>query len=146
MRTIAPASNINTALHRARVMQELKEVGVASLGLWSLESRYLPRTLHADEHIAAVIYGYREADFMMLIATGRRIIYLDKQPLDIIEQEIHYNDITGLDCDPSGFGVCITLHTKSQDYVIQALNPNCTKRFVRYIEHRLIENNKRREC
>lgn len=146
MRPRAPTSSINTALHRARCMQELKEVGVTSLGLWSLESRYLPRALHANEHIAAVIYGYTEADFIMIVATGRRIIYLDKQPLNIIEREIHYAEITGLECDPSGFGVLVTLQTKSQDYTIRALNPACVERFVRYIQHRLAETNKRREC
>ena len=146
MRPRAPTNSINAALHRARVMQELKEVGVTSLGLWSLESRYLPRALHSDEHIAAVIYGYSEADFIMLVATGRRIIYLDKQPLNIIEHEIHYTEITGLECDSAGFGVRITLHTKAQDYTIRALNPTCVQRFVRYVQHRLVETNKRREC
>jgi hypothetical protein len=69
--------------HRLRVMKELKYAGMSAYGLMKMASLYLPKIIHKNETIHGVVYG-RGADkigSVMLVATDKRILFLDKKPL-----------------------------------------------------------------
>lgn len=126
--------------HRQRIMNELKAAGVSKYALWTQESRYLPKIIHDDEHIGGVVYGHHEDGFAMLIATERRVIFLDTKPLFKNEDEIDYNVVIGVNFSHAGFGSTVILHTHIKDYPIRTMNRRCAERFVRFIESRRIEH------
>jgi Bacterial PH domain len=123
--------------HRSRVLEELRNLGVSKGSLSTMESRYLPTIIHPDEHIGGVVYGDGEEGFVMLVATDRRIIFLDKKPFFINEDEINYGVVSGVKYSHAGFGTTITLHTRIKDYKIMTFNKKCAEGFVKYIEHHI---------
>ena len=126
----------------ARVKQQLRYLGVSRLALLTMESRYLPHLIHPDEFIQGVVYGQSKGGFAMLVATDKRVIFLNKKPLYVNEDEITFNVVSGVSHDHAGFGTTITLHTRLGDYAIQTLNEKCAQGFVEAIERLCIEQAK----
>jgi|SRR3989344_1423574 len=125
--------------HKQRIVQDLKRLGVSHSGLQTMEAHYLPQVIHADEQIGGVVYGMHRDGFAMLIATDRRVIYLDKKPMFTNEEEITYFVVSGVILSHAGPGTTVTLHTKVKDFKIKTLNLHCAEGFVEYIESRSLE-------
>jgi Bacterial PH domain len=125
--------------HEQRIKNELKAVGVSRYGIWMSESRYLPHVIHPDEHIGGVVYGYHADGLVMLVATDRRVIFLDKKPLFINEDEFSYMSISGVSHSHLGIGSTVKLHTRIRDYSIRTFNEQCADTFVTYIESQSLE-------
>ncbi len=134
-----------TISHYDRVTQELRDLGVSKVALKRMESRYLPNIIHSDEHLGGVVYGHHEDGYAMLVATDRRIIFLDKKPLFVNEDEITYNVVSGISYGHAGFGTTVKLHTRIKDYTIRTYNKKCAESFVEYIESRCLEHESKEE-
>lgn len=126
--------------HEQRVYAELKNAGLSKLALASMETHYLPRLIHADEHIEGAVFGYQEVGFSMLVATNWRVIFLDRKPLFTNTDEVHYQVVSGVKNNHAAFGTTVVLHTKVRDYKIFTFNRKSAKRFVGYIELCCMEN------
>jgi len=123
-----------------QIEQELQAVGATKFGLWKFASRYLPHVIHPQEHISGCVYGRNDQDgSVMLVATDRRVIYLDKKPLFINEEDVSYGVVSGIKYSSAGFGSTVTLHTRIKDFTIHTLNRKAARRFVAYIEERRLE-------
>jgi hypothetical protein len=131
--------NVPAASHSARIKRELSALGVTKYGLLKQESRYLPNLIHPSEQLGGVVYGRHEDGSVMLVATDRRVIYVDKKPLFVNEDEITYDVVSGVSFSHVGVGSTVTLHTRIKDYRIRTLNQKCAKRFIAYIESRRLE-------
>jgi hypothetical protein len=131
--------------HGERIKQELQALGVSAYALWRAESRFLPHIIHPSEHIGGVVYGRLDDSFAMLVATDRRVIFLDKHPLFVNEDEITYFVVSGVTYNRAGIGATVTLHTRIRDYTFQTLNKHCAEGFVRYIEARCLEHKSEKE-
>ncbi len=131
--------------HKERIKRELRALGVTKHALRRGGGRYLPSMIHPDEHIGGVVYGRRDSSFVVLVATDRRIIFLDKQPLFINEDEITYFVVSGVSYSHAGIGSTITLHTRIKDYPIRTLNQKCATGFMRYVEQRCLEHKSQKE-
>ena len=126
--------------HADRVLREMRELGASPYSMNRFESRYLPRIVHPDEHIKGVVYGRSKDGSVMLIATDRRTIYLDKKPFFVSEDEITYDIVSGISYGRSLFSVGIKLHTRIGDYEVRTFNKKCAEGFVEFIESRCLEN------
>ncbi len=128
----------NTA--KKRVWDELKDVGVGAVGLRTPEAKELVRIIHPDEHIGGVVYGRYSGGLAWLIATDRRVIFMDKKPLFAITDELTYDVVSGVKSGRAGLFSSVTLHTRISDYSIRIVNTKCAKIFVNYIESRRLES------
>lgn len=126
--------------HTVRVMQDLQNHGVTRLGLRRMSSRFLPRMIHADEPIGGVVYGRGDEGSVMLVATDRRVIFLDRKPLFVSEDEVTYDVVSGVSYGHGLFASTLTLHTRIRDYTVHTFNQGCAEEFVRYIESRCLEH------
>lgn len=126
--------------HGERIKRDLKALGVTNFALWRAVSRYLPHIIHPSEYIGGVVYGRCQNDFAMLVATDRRVIFLDKQPLFVNEDEVTYFVVSGVSYSSAGIGMTVTLHTRIKDFVIRTFNQKCAKGFIQYIEARCLEH------
>ncbi len=131
----------NPVSHSERIKNELTALGVTKYGLLKMESRYLPHIIHKDEHIGGVVYGRNEEGSVMLVATDRRVIYLDKKPMFVNEDELTYDVVSGVNFSRAGVGSVVILHTKVKNYSMRTLNQTCAEGFVEYIESRCLEHN-----
>lgn len=128
-----------TEKHIQRIREELKKVGVSSYGLVKAESRYLPHIIHQNEKIGGVVYGWYENGMAMIVATDKRVIFLDKKPLFTTKDELTYDVVSGVRIDVGALYTSATLHTRVRDYSLRYVNPGCARIFVKYIENQRLE-------
>lgn len=127
-------------VHRARIERELKAAGVSYFALSSAEAKYLPSIIHHNEHVSAAVFGRCKTGLVMLVATDKRIIFLDKKPLFANEDEINFQAVNGISWGAVGFGATVNLHTRVVDYHIRTLSRKSAEIFAHYIENRCLEN------
>ncbi len=124
--------------HIARVRQELKDVGMTRYGLMKLSTRYVPEVIGLDEQIGGAVYGWGIAGAAILVATDRRILYIDRKPFFTTSDELTYDVVSGVKIHTGGPFCTIILHTRRNDYRLRYVNENCARNFVKYIEQRRI--------
>jgi len=127
--------------HIARIKRELKVAGMTKYGLMKLATDHLPELIHKDEHIEGVVYGRLEnsLDSVMLVATDKRVLFLDYKPFYKNSDEITYEVVAGVKMTTIGPFAGVVLHTRVQEYALRFVNIRCATTFVRYIENH-IEN------
>jgi len=125
--------------HSQRIKKDLQRLGVSRYAMLRSESRYLPHIIRPDEQLGGIAYGHYEEGFAMLIATDRRVLFLDKKPLFINQDEFNYFTITGVTFSQAGPGCKVTLHTRIKDYELRTFNEVCARNFVRYIEAQCLD-------
>lgn len=124
----------------ARIRQELSQAGVTPHGLNKAESKYLPNIIHDTEHIKGAVYGTQPGTFSaMLVATDRRVIFLDKKPLYCVSDELTYDVISGIKQESTALGANITLYTRVGDYSLHFVNPVCAGKFQKAVEKLQLE-------
>jgi general stress protein 26 len=124
---------MNTA-HQQRIKQELRAAGISGYALRKAEGRYLPQLVREDEHIMAAIYGRTDRGSAMLVATDRRVLFVDKKPFMTMSDEISYEVVGGVGISQeAGLFVSVVLHTRMGDYAVRFVNPQSAKTFEHYI-------------
>jgi hypothetical protein len=120
--------------HKQRVASELQTSGASRVAMRTMESRYLHNIIKQDEHIMAMVYGHHQEGNVMLVATDKRMIFLDKKPLFVNDDEISYGMIGGVSVSNAGMGTTVVMHTRIKDYKVVTLNRQSAEKFAEYIE------------
>jgi len=135
-----------SSTHKDRIARELKEVGLTRFGKMKFAVRYLPNIIHEDEHIGGIVYGrYRTGPGLlsliegMLIATDKRVVFLDHKPGYTNIDEVTYDVVSGVEMSSVAFMYAVKLHTKVKDYSIRFANAKCAKVFAAYVEGRRLK-------
>ncbi len=128
------SAHITPTMHQQRIISELKNLGVSRAGLSTMESHYLHNIIHVDETVGGVVYGDHDDGFVMLVATNRRIVFLDVKPFFVNEDEINYGVVSGVNYSHFALWTNVTLHTRIKDIHIRTYNKKCSEGFVKYIE------------
>lgn len=128
--------------HRQRVLDDMKRLGASKLELLSSEANYLHKVIHHEEQIGGISFGHHESGYCMLIATNRRVVFLDKKPFFANVDDITYDVVSGVSFGTAGFGSTLTLHTRIKDFKLMTLNDKSAKIFVDYVELRCLEHEK----
>lgn len=129
-------STMTSAKHRARVRSELRQAGITSFGLLRSEARYLPDIIYDDESIGGAIYGVDQNGWCMLVATEKRVIYLDKKPFFITKDIITYDVVSSVQSNVVGPFSTVTLSTRGEGFSLRFVSAAAAKKFVDYIEKR----------
>jgi hypothetical protein len=130
-----------------RIRQELRQAGVTWYGSIKFAVRYLPHILHEGEHVNGAVYGRYAAGSGMLnweegilVATERRILFLDRKPGYEATDELTYDVVSGVQKSYAWPFAAITLHTRLGNYTIRFANKKCIDTFIRYVERRRLES------
>lgn len=135
--------------HEKRIRQELIDAGITHFGLRKFAARHLYRIIHSYEHVKGIIYGrYGSGGLLtmsegMLIATDRRVIFLDYKPGYENVEEFTYDVVSGAKRVKAGIFSTITLYTRISNYTIRFANSHCVERFMAYVEKRRLETEER---
>ena len=132
-----PAWKLNK---KRRIRKELRDLDVWPPQFWRTEMHSLPDILHDDEHIMGVVYGYGSDGFAMLMATDRRVLYIDKKPMFLKTDEITYDLVGGITHGRVWPFETVTLHTRLGDYKLRAMNFAAAAHFIDFIERRCLEH------
>lgn len=124
--------------HTKRIHQELRAAGMTSYGFTKLETKYLPALIHEDEHVKGVVYGRLDSgsgvDAVMLVATDKRVLYIDCKPFYKDWDGITYEVVAGVKMSIVGSFASIVLHTRVKEYSLRFVNIKCARIFTKYIE------------
>ncbi len=123
--------------HQKRVKDELAKAGMTSYGQHKMASRYLPNVIDEHEHIEAVVYGHAGVGLAMLVATDRRILYVERRPLFTSTDELSYEVVVGIRYIKAGLLPAIELHTRMGNYTLTYVSPAPAQSFIKYIEGRI---------
>jgi general stress protein 26 len=125
--------------HIKRVKSELKVAGMTWYGLMKLATDHLPELIHHNEHIEGVVYGRLEGklDSVMLVATDKRVLFVDYKPFYKNSDEITYEVVAGVKMTTIGPFAGVVLHTRVQEYALRFVNIRCATIFVNYIENHI---------
>jgi len=125
----------------------MKTAGVTAFGRMKFVSRFLPQVLHENEHIMGAVYGrYGEATGLlhqsegMLIATDRRVIFLDRKPGYESMDELTYDVVSGIQKTYAWPFASLALYTRIGNYTLHFANKHCIDRFMAYVEKRHLES------
>lgn len=142
MRVPPPALTKDDAFrqHKARIEAELEEVGVPWYGRAMRAVQHLPRLIHTDEHLEAVVCGWETAlGTALLVSTDRRIIFIVKKLFFIRDDEIGFKSVRGVSYVHSPLVAGVVLHTQIGDYNVKTLNRQCVETFMKSIERHGLE-------
>lgn len=134
-----------TESHIQRVREELIAAGTTKYGMLKFASRYLPNIIHENECIRAVVYGRHKMENFalsnegMLVATNKRMIFIERKPGYTSVDELSYEVVAGLNVSVTPFFSAITLYTRMSSYTIRFANKNCVNRFAEYVERRRLD-------
>lgn len=123
--------------HKKRILNELRAAGMTLYGTMKMETERLPAIVHDNEHIGGVVYGRTTGDKVgsaMLVATDKRIIFLDVKPLFVTFDEVSYDVVAGVRDTKAGPFAGVVLHTRVRDYGLRYVNKKCAATFVTFIE------------
>ncbi len=128
-----------------QIKKELKAAKVTSYGLLKQEARYLHVLIEEDEHIKAVVYGLYgdgkgvQSSSGMMVATDRRMIFIDKKPLFTDIDEFGYGAILGINVNNAMFFSSVIIHTANKEYRFRNVNRKCARQMKLYIESNVVE-------
>lgn len=125
--------------HQRRVNEELIHVGLTRYALLKNEVRHLPHIIHDDEHIMAAINGRSATGSVMLVATDKRVVFLDCKSFYTTSDEISYDVVAGVMYHVQGLYANVILHTRVGEYNLRLVNKKQAIRFVQYIEEKRLE-------
>lgn len=130
--------------HKDRIKEELHRAGVTTLGRYRFSGMYLPEVIHEDEHIEAAIFGrHKELQGFfgavegMLVATDKRVIFIDHRPGYTTMDEFTYDVISGVNITKAIYNASVTLYTKVSNYRLSYVGKESAKKFANFIEERL---------
>jgi len=128
-----------------QIKKELKAAKVTNYGLLKQEARHLHVIIEKDEHIKAAIYGLYgdskgvQSSSGMLIATDRRMIFIDKKPLFTDIDEFGYGAVLGINVNNALLFSSVTVHTANKEYKFRNVNRKCARQMKLYIESNVVE-------
>lgn len=129
--------------HADRIREELKEHGALPYDLILPETYYLPTVIHPDEHIMGSVYGrYKYGESVgrgALVATDKRVIFLDKKPLFVHYDELTFMIIGSVSYTRTAVVGYVTLHTRLGDFQLRTFNHNNAYNFVKFIEEKCLQ-------
>ncbi len=122
--------------HRDRIAAELQRAGLNWFSIIRSEGRHLPNIIHKDEHIGGAIYGFGSSGWCMIIATEKRVIYLDKKPFFTTKDILTYDIVSGVQLNAVGPFASVTLQTRGLEYSLKYVGHKAAEKFADYIEAR----------
>lgn len=123
--------------HQQRIKKELAKAGMTAYGQFKMSSRHLPKVIDEDEHIKGVVYGHCGSGLAMLVATDKRVIYLERRPFFTSMDDLSYDVVAGVKYVDAGIFPSVELHTRMGDYTLTYVSPIPASRFEKYIESRI---------
>lgn len=135
-------------VHREQIEADLKHLGAVRYDMWLPETQSLPLIIHPDEKITGIIYGryvQHEGEETIigrgaLVATGQRVLLIDKKPLFVRCEEIPYRIVSGVDYGRVGFVGNVTLNSRIGTVRFRTFNQQCAHNFVEAIERQIFQN------
>lgn len=123
-----------------KVKQCLRSMGASPYILSRPEVEKLALLLQDNERIEAFICGTYIAGWGMLVATERKLIFIEKQFVRLKVEELPYQMISAIDHSTGRKYGKVTVRAQRKDYYFRRVNRDCVKKFISYVESRMYKD------
>ena len=120
------------------VQQQLQHLGISVPWYYSGELAILSGALMQDEHIHALLPGRYESSLAMLVATNKRLLFVDKKPFTAIVEDIPYDTILEVDHGMRLIEGRLTVHTRSRTLLMHNWNAKRITGFAAYLKAHIV--------
>lgn len=120
------------------INKELKKAGVSVYGRWKHPSKLLHTIIRDDEHIEAAAYGQSAQGSAMLVATNKRVIFVEGNMMYNSSDDFGYGVVSGVNHQSSALFEAVTLYTKLNTYHLTYVNRGSAERFVKVVEDKVV--------
>lgn len=132
-------------LRAAAIRADLRAAGAVTYDFWLPETHYLPYIIHPDERIKASVFGrYKDRNGTVgrgaLIATDRRLIFIDKKPFYVHYDELTFNIVGWVTYTRVSLMGYVTLHSRLGNFQLRTFNHKNALNFADYIEEQCLQN------
>lgn len=124
---------------RERVRKELAMAGVTPYGLQKSESKALYDYLSKDEHVLAAIYGQHDSTSAMMVATTKRLFFIDIRQFQNITDEASYDVFGDINVMEGVAFATVDIRTKPRNYHFTMVNKRCARKFLNVVEKLAID-------
>lgn len=97
------------------------------------EIRQLPSLLWDEENIESAAQGWYQSGLVLLVATNRRLLLVDRKWLDTKVDDFPYGRISSVEHDANIWMGKITVSTPGGQLVVNRINSNNLKHFCRVL-------------
>ena len=122
----------------------MRELGANWFVLSRPELKELANVLESHEEIDAFVYGSCEGGMSFLVATDRRLLYVNRQFFKSRVDNIPFVNVTSVEHRPGLLMGQAVVHTTSNDYTMSRVVKQQLERFCRVAERRMHEANQTR--
>lgn len=132
-----PKANDHSNNTQEKIYEQIRKVGAADF-LVRKEVKELPHILWEDEIIEKIIQGYYNGGTGILVATNKRLIFIDKGLLYGLKvEDFAYDKITSIQYKTGLILGEITIYASGNNAVIQNIQKGIVKPFAEYIRARI---------
>jgi len=100
---------------------------------WSAINQ-LPMILEEDEMIERAISGMYEGGYAVILATNRRILFLDKKPFSFRAEDIHYEMVSEVEHYMGPIMAKLRIHGLSKSIELSSLHHSSVQSFAIHVE------------
>lgn len=123
----------------AIVKAQLRHIGVGWLLLLKGEVRALPRILWDTEEIQKVAYGAYEGGFGLLVATDRRLLFVDRRFFHLTCDEVPYDNISAVEYYTSLMTGTLKITNRGGDLKLRGVRKRRAREFAEYVDEKICE-------
>jgi len=121
------------------VEQKLAELGHHNRYLARAEVYELPHILSDNEEILAVVTGYYQNGFALLVATNYRMLLIDKKPFFLNMEDTRYDMISEVDYSNHLLDAAISIRTINKTMVFKSIRQRKLRMICNFIQQKVME-------
>ena len=99
----------------------------------------LPAILDDDERIMRVASGMYEGGHAIILATNRRLLFMDKKPISFVVEDIPYDMVAEVQFRLNPFDATLTIYCHSKKIHIKSLSHARVRMFALHVEGQVKE-------
>lgn len=119
------------------IHNQLLKAGAPARILAKPEVRHLPKIIDPNERIEAFLHGTHTSGFGFLIATDRRLLFIDKKFVDLQVDDIPYDQLSGIEYESGVVFGKVTVFAKAKNFQFRWVRKDFIAPFVRVVEHKM---------
>lgn len=119
------------------INHQLRACGARTNILSKGEARCLPTIIHPGETIRAFVYGSHPAGFGMMVATDRRLLYVNKVFFDTKIDEVMYASVAAVEYDLGIRYGKLKIYTRAKDFEFKYINKRYLRPFVTFVNEQV---------
>ncbi len=122
------------------LLEQLKRVDFNPNGWGRTEVNELCNILMQDEEVEALVNGYYEAGFGLLVATKHRVLLVDKKPLNYLTvEDIRFDMISEFEYSHRLIGAHVVISSGNKTLKFTSLNQTRLRQLLTYVQSRMTE-------